>query len=459
MRPVRPWLILFILVYFWSVPAHAGGALYITSNGTPSVWDNSDAILLDIEAGSCGPFANSEMLTKMEGIVALWTGLTEVNLSFTVATGTLPAIDSTNYTSYYYNGDAATTDNRSDLVNPIIFDEDGEITAEVAGEANQLFVLGFAGPVGLSTTDTEIYDGQAVINCMCIEGAADSDCVSSGVAIEYTETELDTTIMHEMGHFLNLDHSQVNVDFYDDAVTGNNVELPVMFPIILDRGSNLAATVDDKMILGSLYPATDFTSGVCIVTGDLLDSSSEELRCADVWAETSDTSETVAAVSGALAPASDSNLDNDTVDSGECESDCGFFQLYLPTGKDYTLTVKSIDSRFVGGSAISPCTNSQLTSITEEVLATVSSAQCTGGTTLYLGEFVTTSTGGTSGSGGSGAAGSSGVDDSLNPVGYLCSLMVRGERQRSQDLMQYVFLLSVLMYGIFRCFIYRRGRS
>jgi hypothetical protein len=166
-----------------------------------------------------------------------------------------------------------------------------------------------------------------------------------------------------------------------------------------------------------------------------LDVDGNELRCADVQAITSDTADTVAQISGTLAVTVDgvgaNAADGDTVDDGECTSNCGYFALYLTPGKDYTVNVEPIYESFVGGSGMGPCYAAQLDTITEEEVATVSSAQCTAGTTLSLGSITTTSTGGVTDGGSSGSSGSSGNGsdpyenyDELNPVGYGCALSV-----------------------------------
>jgi hypothetical protein len=136
-----------------------------------------------------------------------------------------------------------------------------------------------------------------------------------------------------------------------------------------------------------------------LVTGALLDADGNQLRCADVQAIPSDLSKSVAFVSGAYAPAEDSNGNGDTVDPGECVSNCGDFQLYLDPGVDYTIKVHPINSTFTGGSGISPCANGQLTTINTETIATVTAAQCTEGATITLGDLTTTSTGGVTPSG------------------------------------------------------------
>lgn len=384
------------------------------------------------------------MLTKLETVLAAWVDLTEVDMSFSQVNETLTDINGDNYETYIYTGSGTTTNNDTltDGFNAVAFDDDGDIVAAVAGEANRYFVLGFAAINAYSATTGEISDGMAVLNCLCIgEHPIYGTCNSSGTEIVLTEAELDFTILHEFGHFLNLDHSQVNIDFFDDGNASNDSGIPVMFPYSFDTSSGTDPREDDIVALAALYPNSAFLAERCLITGDLLDEDGNPLRCADVQAITDDPLETVAYVSGAEAAAEDNNADTDTQDSGECNSDCGKFELYLLPDRTYTLTVKSINSAFVGGSGVGPCSSAQLSTIIEEDILTIDSDQCVAGETTDVGDVFTSSTGGVDDSGSSGgsssggssaeSAGSSSASDASsnrddqngkNPINYGCSL-------------------------------------
>jgi len=389
--------------------AFAGGGYIIDENGSPSLWDNSAAISYHPESGICGSFTNAEMRDKLETELARWDGLSDVDLDLSQVAGAIATdVTSADYTTYYVgfddDGEQYTT-GLEDGLNPIIFDDDGEIIAEVAGNSNKFNVLGFANPSGFTSDFTEIVDGQAVINCRCLAGNANGECCSGGLTdcanpVVFSEDETDFTIVHEFGHFLNLDHTQVNAEVIDDGDDDNDDDLATMYPISVNAAEQISPTRDDIVALASLYPSSSFNSSTCTVTGSLLDSSGNELRCADVQAVTTDLADTVAFVSGALAPAVDNNGDGDTADDGECTSDCGDFILHLLPGKTYTIKVMPIDTSFIGGSGISPCANGQLTGIVEQELEVISGTTCTaGGTFAFPSALTTTSTGGTTASG------------------------------------------------------------
>ncbi len=64
--------------------------------------------------------------------------------------------------------------------------------------------------------------------------------------------------MHEFGHFIGLDHSQINLQYVHDDVTENDIYIPTMFPTATDDDSPLGdLNPDDKAALTMLYPAED----------------------------------------------------------------------------------------------------------------------------------------------------------------------------------------------------------
>lgn len=413
-------VILFIVALFFPTSqSFAGSGYVISTSGAPARWDNSAAITIHPESGVCGSFSNAEMLTKLTTNLDAWSDLTEVDIQFDIIGGEIGGVDGCNYGDYLANvtGSTDTTASLSDGINPILFDNDGDIIASVTGTSNRFRVLGFATPAGFTSDYSEIVDGQAVFNCRCLAGNSNGDCTSGNSTTTFSEDDLDFTMVHELGHFINLDHTQVNcttstLDVTDDSVncqdsdsddicdnlcdnssTSDDSDIPAMYPVSENAGEQISPMQDDIVALAGLYPSDTFAATHCHVTGTLLDSSGNALRCADVQATTTDPTDSVAFVSGAYALGVDNNGDLDSVDDGECTSGCGDFELYLTPGKSYTVHVEPISSSFTGGSGISPCANDQLDTIVSEVIANIS-AQCTAGAPVDLGDITTDSTGG-----------------------------------------------------------------
>lgn len=418
-----------VLVIFFllnSAPSRAGGALYVSTTGNASAWDNSTAVAFHPESGTCAGFSNSAMLDIIADDLTVWSGLNEVNLSLEQVTGSIGQVGIDNYESYLFLSQNADISLVSDGLSPVVFDDDAAIIAEVTGEENKYLVLGLAGAVGFNSDYSTIQEGQALFNCRCLTNHPAGPCYTSDnqSVVEVTEEELDFIIVHEMGHFLNLDHSQVNLTQFENGNDSDDKDIPIMFPFVFDPGETITARRDDIQALAGIYPAADFTDEWCLISGNLKDKNGNDLRCADMWAEDGDPGHTVAGVSGALAAAEDTNSDGDTTDSGECSTNCGYFAMYQKAGVEYAVTVKPIETTFVGGSSVGPCVDSQLTTIEEEQVATVTSSQCSAGSTIALGDITTTSSGGVSSgsSGGGTGGGAEGSDSDLNPVGYTCAL-------------------------------------
>lgn len=362
-------------------PVFAGGALVVVpTSGEPAAWESP--LSIHPEAGSCASFTNAAMVAKVVENISVWEDVENASVDFLVVEGSISAdVDGDNYNSYY--ADAASDTGFNDDKSPIIFDDDGEIISALFGNFAEFTILGFAGSVSFSTDYTTIEEGQAVINCRCLSGNAAGDC---DAGIVFSEDDLDFTILHEMGHFLNLDHTQVNqsiaVGECNTAVTGDCDDLPTMYPQAVDAGDQLTLTQDDQIALLRIYGSDKLESNYCQVTGTLADASGTALKCADVQGIATDTADTVSVVTGQFSPRDDVTF--------ECSSDCGNFALKgLQPGKTYTVTVKPIDSSWVNASSVGPCTTSQMTGIVEEEIASVTS--CTGGQVIELGTVATDS--------------------------------------------------------------------
>ncbi|MBI4410948.1 MAG: hypothetical protein HY541_00490 [Deltaproteobacteria bacterium] len=382
-----------LVLSLWSLvsglPAMAGGPFLVNAEGVAVVWDNSTAVAYHPESGSCGSFSNDDMLTKIGENLSFWSGIDDITLSFDPVTDAIGSVDGTNYSSLF----TASSDcgDEGTGVTPVVFDDDGEITDDIFGNGNRFSVLGFAGPATFNDDCSEILEGQAFFNCRCQTGSPSGSCPGGVV---FTEDDLNFTIMHEFGHLLGLDHTQVNQSIAegncDSSVAGDCDAVPAMYPQSVDAEDQMTPSRDDQVAALTLYGGSTLASNFCTVSGTLNDANGDPLRCADIQAETGDSADTIAVVSGASSPQSDDNGDGDTQDSGECLSNCGDFILRgLDPSKSYTITIKPIDSQWRGGSGINPCNSSQLDYVEEEEIATIAAGDCAGGATLAL-ETITT---------------------------------------------------------------------
>lgn len=410
--------------------AYSAGPSNVSPTGVASAWNNSTSIKYHPEDGTCGPFSNSGMIDRFGDLMSLWTSLPEVDLQMEAVTGLLGQVGIDNYTDFIALS-TADTGPMNDNLNPVIFDNDASIVAELVGEENKYLILGFAGATKYSSDETQILDGQSLINCACIEGQAPCFVDSLNEYLEISEEELNFTILHEMGHFLNLDHSNANSLYYDNGGINDDQYIPVMFPVSFESsGQAIAPRTDDIVSLAAIYPSQVFQDDWCTVTGVILDEEQNELMCADVWAyRNADAADTISNVTGSYRVAEDNNDDGDEVDDGECTSNCGRFSFRIQKDKGYIISTNPINTLFTGGSSVGPCVNGQQSGVVEEDLYTIDISTCTGGITIDLGNLQSSSTGGvatgdggTSNGGSNGSSGGSGAnggyDSNLNPFGY-----------------------------------------
>lgn len=443
-------LLLFsILFSLSSSMSLAGGPINVTPSGVAVNWGDSPTVDYHTEEGSCSTLSNSEILTKLQTVFDIWNDLTEAEVTYSAVDEALTSINSTNYETYFYTGSGTTTNNATltDGFNPIVFDDDGEITAALAGSANKFLVLGLTQITAYSLTTAEIADAQMVLNCRCVEthptlGA----CTSGGNIITLAEGDLDWVILHEGGHYVNLDHSQVNFDLWNNSSSVDDDDVPIMFPVSHDTTPTLnTPSEDDIAAMAALYPSTSFLAERCLIVGDLQDEDGNAVRCADVQATTSDTADTMAFISGAKAVAQDLNNDGDTVDAGECESNCGRFELYLDPEKiSYTLTVQPIFESFIVGSSVGPCVNAQADGIEEEVIATITATECVAGETYDLGD-ITISSSGTSSTDGNGTGTGNNANDDKNPIGYWCAISKKTVKNPITNL--FLIFASIILFS------------
>lgn len=425
--------VLFILMIFFSPSiGFAGGPISVMpSTGEASVWN--PPIDLHPEAGICGSFSNTLMITKLGDNVAFWENVTGISLSFSIVQGTITEdVDGNNFDDYFV--DDTNDPGFNDGINPIIFDDDGAIVVSLFGASARFTVLGFAGPDEFTSDFSTIVDGQAFFNCRCLIGNAAGACPAG---IVFTDDDQNFTQTHEIGHLIGLDHTEVNQNLASNCSTNNCDDLPTMFPQSVDAAAQISPHRDDEVAVLTLYGLAALTAQGYSVTGSLQDKDGNALRCADVQAVAQDVSKTISAISGANAPFQDLNGDGASDGTGECLSKCGDFELRgLDPNETYTITVKPIDSSWVGGSSVGPCVNGQPTGVVEEILRTINSGTQSTSSTVALGTLTTNSSGGSSSSGSS----SSGSFSSSS-----CSISSNGEAQ-SEFLLMICGLIIVMLW-------------
>jgi hypothetical protein len=229
-----------------------------------------------------------------------------------------------------------------DGLSPIIFDTDGTITDLLLGSGARDRVLGFAGPECGTFMPPEITQSVAVFNGRFIDGSGPTE-----VPLE----DFATVFVHEVGHFLSLDHTQINLaEAFDDDPT-NDGGVPTMFPILINGSKQGSLHLDDRVSVSTLYPASSFFSSTGSISGRVvLSDGVTPLQGANVIVRNvaNPLMQAVSNVSGArFVP---------TNPGGPPPANLtGLYEVFgLPSGANYTVEIEQIDPSFVGGSSVGP---------------------------------------------------------------------------------------------------------
>ncbi len=251
-------------------PTFGGGSRSVDGTGTALRWDTTSAIAYNRDPGSLGLLTNTQADLLLSDAFARWESVSFADIAFMAgsdlpqdinATGT-PAANPGSWEHYWrVPGDG---------IAPVIFDSDGSILDAMFGIGARFDILGASGldvdPNDLPVTST-ITEASVVINGAFYDGIGLPD---SPVDLPST-TALQAVMVHEIGHFCNLDHTMVNHDLAEDGDPDNDVFVPTMYPVLVDDEEALGIlNADDEAALASLYPGPGFAAGTASISGHVL---------------------------------------------------------------------------------------------------------------------------------------------------------------------------------------------
>ena len=314
----------------WSLmraPTEAGGPLLINDDGTPFRWSTQSPIVLNPDLGNLGEI--SDPVSVVADAIAEWNAVStsavrmEIGESLNTDLENLGELRFTNIIT------------RNDGRNPVIFDSDGSTIDAIFGPGSG--VLGVAGPTLVIPSSGDIVKGYALFNG--------------------EDRVLLAAVTHELGHFLNLDHAQINGVHIDDTVPGfadeaTEANVTTMHPVLVssDLTPHPMATLhtDDEASLSALYPGPGF-GNLGRLDGFVFDlDGSTPLQGVNVVARNiaSPLNDAVSGVSGQMAPQ----------DNGLQPAELrGFYELPgLTPGETYIVYIEEIDASFDAGSGVGP---------------------------------------------------------------------------------------------------------
>lgn len=309
--------VLFLCCVLESVPsAMAGGPLNILS-GIPIRWDNSQPITYYLDPGKLGPFSHEEAAQLVRDSFSAWENAGYTSIRF-VEAGLLDAdVTRQNFRSFIGGSDSR---------NVVIFDDNGSIIDSLYGVGSKEQFLGVANP---NTVNGSVFYKNAFI-------------VINGYYLENVDPDpgaAKSTILHELGHLIGIDHAQFHRHLAYDDVAKNDSLVPIMLPTAADDDSSRTfLTNDDKAIVNTLYPDRFFKARTGSLKGKVIRGGTE-LPGINVIARRID-SPTMAE-------------DYYSTVTGYYEEGFGTFEMDgLPPGK-YQVYIEPVDKLYTGGSSVS----------------------------------------------------------------------------------------------------------
>ncbi len=310
----------------------AGGPFVITNDGVPQVWGTEHPVPFHTDLGPLGLLTNAEAIALVKEAFQVWEDVPSASISFASA-GSLP-FDVTGSNVFDI------LDVQGDGISPIVFDHDGSVIDAVFGFGASRDTLGFTSiEFGQSN---RILEAQAVLNGTVLNGDAAS--------LDVSRSSFLATIVHEFGHYINLDHSQINGELAFDGDVSNDDGFPTMFPFASDSDSKLTLHLDDIATVSTLYSGPDFSALTGSIEGEIvLGNGITPFQGANVIARrTADPiHDAVSSVSGAFFLNDFGGGSDDLALKGH------FIITGLPPG-EYTVEVEQIDPTFTGGSSLNP---------------------------------------------------------------------------------------------------------
>jgi hypothetical protein len=391
------------LVMSLPVQLYAGGPLYVGSpnfgvDGQPFTWDPAampiqyrvDGGPMSATPGGQAVITNSAGLARVQSMFQTWQSVSTAAVSFKNAGAILPAPG-------FSGGDVSTAVEfnavfgscQAGSQSPIIFDATGGLLAQLGIDP---LVIGFSAQCKLSS------NGYIVADLVLLNGAFQNGVTQP----QLTTNQFNQAIIHEMGHLLGLDHSQINLNLFTAAVNSGQfgacdiddlAGLPLMFPVSfcqarLDAGLPQLAP-DDLAWISRLYPSSSYSTNYATISGTIYFSDGQTpAQGVNVIARQVDNPGTaqneslriaVSVVSGyrftgnpgqsvtsdylpCSPPGQNGCPSSGFFDDNSAGSKFGSrnvayygtYDLPVPAGGTYTIQVESVFSRFTGGSGVGP---------------------------------------------------------------------------------------------------------
>jgi len=241
----------------------------------------------------------------------------------------------------------------------VVFDHDGSITSYLGFDKES--VVGLSTPLESASDGLRITKGIVILNGYLLQNGT------------LTEAQFKAALLHELGHLINMDHSQI---FYYEFARYCSLDkpcseaqyIPTMYPNLVSE-TQATLTWDDKITASWIYPnaqdpSQKFHPDFAAITGSIYDADGMPLKGVNVIARRCDRYDEI---TQSCALSSMALVDARSMVSGvlypgftgpEEGTPDGRYYLYgLKPGERYVVLAEPIAAEFTGASGFEPISN------------------------------------------------------------------------------------------------------
>ena len=343
--------------------------------GQPFVWVVTSPVRYTVDTGplSINPsgqtvISNSQGLALVQSLFQNWQSVPTTAIQFAYA-GPISGVSGGDVTTIQDFNTVQGSCNAG-TQSPVIFDANGSLIRALGLDP---LVIGFTATCKLDPVAGHIQSALILLNGEFQDGVNDPSTNN----YEISADQFDEAITHEMGHFSGLDHSQINVDLYQNGFVNNCpvdelAGLPLMFPVEFCQSRKSAGlpilAPDDMAWISKLYPNSAYSANYGVISGFVFFSDGiTAVQGVNVVARRVDDPNTpenesqriaFSVVSGFLFtgnPGQSITGDNTAGSSfgGRNPALIGYYEIPVTPGT-YTVQIENIDPSFTGGSSVGP---------------------------------------------------------------------------------------------------------